>query len=105
MPLAGCDALEAGTSIGKPKGAMSRVDRGIEVYAPVADYVDLVEVHRAEAAKLEELQKLLAREQAKTANEDFVKRADPAVVEQSRARAAELSSQIALLQKHLQEMN
>ena len=105
MPLAGCDELEVGPNMEKPRAAMSRVDRGIEVYAPVADYVAVAEVRRAEAGKLDELRRLLSREQAKTANEDFVKRADPAVVEQSRQRAVELSSQIALLEQHLQEMN
>ena len=103
-PLAGCDKLEAATQISKPAGAMTRMTESMEVYAPVANYVDLAEVHRAEAAKLDELRKLLQRERAKSDNQDFVKRADPAVVAQSIQRSADLSTQISVIEKHLAEL-
>ncbi len=105
MPLAGCDALEVGANASKPAGAMSRVHPTMQVYAPVADYVDLGEVKKAESAKLDELRKVLDRETAKMSNEDFVKRADPGVVAQSKQRAADLSSQILLIEQHLAELS
>lgn len=105
MPLAGCDALEVGANASKPAGAMSRVHPTMQVYAPVADYVDLGEVKKAETAKLDELRKVLDREKAKMTNEDFVKRADPGVVAQSKQRAADLSSQILLIEQHLAELS
>ncbi|MBI5762345.1 MAG: valine--tRNA ligase [Planctomycetes bacterium] len=105
MPLAGCDTLEVGASAAKPAGAMSRVHPTMQVYAPVADYVDLGEVKKAESAKLEELRSVLVRETAKMSNEDFVKRADPGVVAQSKQRAADLSSQILLIEQHLAELS
>lgn len=105
MPLAGCDALEVGANASKPAGAMSRVHPTMQVYAPVADYVDLGEVKKAESAKLDELRKVLDREKAKMTNEDFVKRADPGVVAQSKQRAADLSSQILLIEQHLAELS
>jgi len=38
------------------------------------------------------------------ANESFVQRADPAVVAQARQRAADLSSQILLIEQHLADL-
>jgi valyl-tRNA synthetase len=104
LPLAGCEVLEAGTAPAKPDGSMGRLSSGLEVYAPVSEVVDLSEVRRGETAKLEELRRHLAREEARTSNVDFVRRADPAVVEQARARCAELSSQIRRVEQHLAEL-
>ncbi len=104
MPLAGCDSLEAGTQAAKRKGAMSRVEGSIQVYVPVEDLVDLAEVQRAEQAKLSELAAAQERVEKQLANESFVQRADPAVVARARQRAADLSSQILLVEQHLADM-
>ncbi len=103
-PLAGCDLLEVGPNAAKPAGAMSRVEGSIQVYAPVAALVDLAEVKRAEEAKLEELRGVISREEARLSSDNFVKRADPGVVEQARQRVADLSSQIRLIETHLSEL-
>ncbi len=105
MPLAGCDALEAGPNVAKPHGAMSRVDGKVEVYVSVTDLVDLEKVKQAEQAKLEETREALARAEKQLANENFVKRADPAIVAQARQRAADLSSQIQLIEHHLADLD
>ncbi|MFH1419003.1 MAG: valine--tRNA ligase [Planctomycetota bacterium] len=104
MPLAGCDALEAGADAVKPQGALSRVEGNVEVYAPVAELVDLAKVKQAEQAKLEEARAALARAEKQLSNENFVKRADSAVVAQARQRAADLSSQIRLIEQHLSDL-
>ncbi len=103
-PLAGCELLEVGPDLPKPPGAMSRVCGAMQVYAPVGDLVDLAEVKRADSARLDELRGVLARETARLSNEDFVKRADPAIVDQAKARAADLSSQIQMLESSLSDM-
>lgn len=102
-PLAGCDALVVAPDAAKPAAAMSRLCGGVQVYAPVGDLVDLAEVRRTDEARLEELRGVLSRESARLSNEDFVRRADPGIVEAARARAAELSEQIRLLESHLSE--
>lgn len=102
-PLAGCDALVVAPDAAKPAAAMSRVCGGVQVYASVGDLVDLAEVRRTDEARLEELRGVLSRESARLSNEDFVRRADPGIVEAARARAAELSEQIRLLESHLSE--
>ena len=104
-PLAGCDVLEVGPSVAKPAGAMSRVHATMQVYVPVADYVDLGAVKVAEQAKLDELRTVFERETARMSNEDFVKRADPGVVAQAKQRAADLSSRILMIEQHLAELS
>ena len=103
--LAGCDTLEIGADQSKPSGAMSRVCGSVQVYAPVEGLVDLGEVKKTDEAKLNELRGVLAREEARLGNADFVSRADPSVVDAAKARAADLSSQIAMLEQHLAELN
>jgi valyl-tRNA synthetase len=103
-PLAGCDLLEVGPTLAKPPGAMSRVEGVIQVYAPVASLIDLAEVKRADEARVAELRAAKSREEARLASDNFVKRADPAVVEQARQRVADFAGQIRLIETHLSEL-
>ena len=102
--LAGCDDLRVGVDLEKPKGAMSRIDGGVQVYVSVADLVDLAEVRKAEEAKLAELRGAWQRAERQLANEDFTRRADPAVVAQARERAGDLADQIRLVEQHLRDL-
>ena len=104
MPLAGCDSLEAGPALSKPSRAMSYVEGPLQVYVPVGDLVDLAEVKRSEEAKLAELRAAIVRAEKQLANENFVNRADPAVVSQAKQRAVDVSSQIRLIEQHLADM-
>ncbi|MFQ5502135.1 MAG: valine--tRNA ligase [Phycisphaerae bacterium] len=101
--LAGCDSLEASTSGTKPRGARSYLAGSLQVYVPVADLIDVEQVRAAEEKKLEETHAALARAKKQLSNENFVNRADPAVVEQARQRAADLSRKIETIQQHLAE--
>lgn len=103
-PLAGCELLEVGPDLAKPPGAMSRVCGTMQIFAPVGDLVDLAEMRRSDQARLDDLRQVLAREQARLSNDDFVRRADPGIVEQARTRAAELSSQIQMLESSLADL-
>ena len=102
--LAGCDSLEVGTGAEKPHGSMSSVIGAMRVYVPVADLIDLEDVRKAEEKKLSELRGAFQRAEKQLANESFVRRADPAVVEQARHRAADLSSQIESVEQHIADL-
>ncbi len=101
--LSGCDSLEASISGTKPRGARSYVAGSLQVYVPVADLIDVEQVRAAEEKKLEETRAAFARAKKQLSNENFVKRADPAVVEQARQRAADLSKKIETIELHLAE--
>ena len=104
VPLAGCDSLDVGADVAKPQGALSRVIGPIQVFVPAADLIDLGRLKETEEKKLADLQAALMRAQKQLANEDFVKRAKPAVVEETRQRAADLSSRIEALGRHLADL-
>ncbi len=102
--LGGCDALSVDARAAKPPGAMSRGFGDAELYVPVGDLVDLAQVRASEEKKLAELRSALERSEKQLSNESFVSRADPAVVEQARQRAAELAAQMAAVREHLAEL-
>jgi len=102
--LAGCEAVEAGPDAARPDGAMSRVIGAVQIFVPVADLIDRDEVRRCEEAKLAELQAAVDRAQKQLSNENFVSRADPAVVEQTRQRLDDLSSQIQTIRQHIADL-
>ena len=102
--LAGCDSLTARQDMPKPQGAMSRVEGHIQVYVPVSDLVDLTAVRKTEESKLAELRSAKERAERQLGDENFVRRANPAVVSQTRGRVEALSSQIHTIEQHLAEM-
>lgn len=104
LPLAGCDALHTGADLPKPPGSRSRVEADIEVYVPVADLVDSATVRRCEEARLDELRAAVERTEKQLANPNFLERADPAVVAQTRQRRDDQSNQIRLIEQHLADM-
>ena len=61
------------------------------------------ELKRLEKQKEEKLAAVKSNE-AKLANENFVKRAKPEVVEQTKQRLAELKEQLAAIEKNLSEL-
>ncbi|MCZ6683982.1 MAG: class I tRNA ligase family protein, partial [Planctomycetota bacterium] len=102
--LAGCDLLEIGTDVQKPIGSLGRIDGAAQVYVPVADLIEINALRDDENAELTRQRAAYAREEARLANQGFVQRADPSVVEQARSRAAELSRKIELLEQHLADL-
>ncbi len=100
--LAGVEAFEAGASLSKPSNAAVGIDGTTEVY--VHDAIDV----EAERAKLEkqkqQTEKAKAGTEAKLANENFVTKAKPEVVEQAREKLTELTEQLATIEKHLAEL-
>ena len=100
--LAKLKRFEAGTAIVKPPNAAVAVAEATEVY--VHDAID----PEAERGRLEKQKQRLDRTkkatEARLANEDFVTRATPQVVEQARARLTELAEQLEAVEKHLLEL-
>jgi len=99
--LGGCDAIEIRADQAKPDKALGRVRGLAPVFVPVTGLVDVAEVGKDLEKQLTDLRAALVKAEAQLANEGFVARADPAMVEQARARAAQLAQQIAALEDQL----
>ncbi len=100
--LAGLKEFNPGTDIPKPAGAAVSVVDGTSFY--MHDVID----PDAERKKLEkqktETEKTKKAVEAKLANKNFVSKAKPQVVAQTRDKLAELTEQLKLLEKHLSEL-
>jgi len=100
--LAHLEAFSSAADTDRPANAAVAVTGTIEVY--VHNAVDPA----AEREKLEKQQEQIAGYlkgvRAKLANENFVNRAKPEVVEQTQAREIELKEQLAAVEKHLAEL-
>ena len=103
--LAGVESLEqCPRDAAKPAKAIAAVAAGIEIYLPLADLVDLEEEKRRLGKELDQAREELARSQAKLANESFISKAPPAVVEKERAKHSELQQKIEVLTARLAEI-
>jgi valyl-tRNA synthetase len=100
--MANLDGFTAGPDLAKPANAAVAVAGTIEVY--VHDAVDPGAERDKLVKQKEQLEKFLKGVQGKLANENFVSRAKPEVVEQSRAKEVELKEQLAAVEKHLAEL-
>ena len=103
--LAAAQPLEfAGTEQPKPKQAFSYVaPGGIEVYIPLAGLVDLDK----EIARLEKESGVISRElervRGKLANESFLAKAPPEVIDKERDKETELSQKLATIGRRLEQ--
>jgi valyl-tRNA synthetase len=100
--LAAAQPLEfAGPEQPKPKQALSYVGRGVEVYIPLAGLVDLdKEIARLEkesGAVSRELERVLG----KLANESFLCKAPPEVIDKERNKEADLGQKLAAIGRRL----
>jgi valyl-tRNA synthetase len=99
--LANCELEIATPGQAKPKQALTTVVQGTEIYLPLAGLVDLDK----ELARLEKEEKtiigVLERVQKKLANEQFLAKAPPAVVEKEREKEAELERTKETIHKRL----
>jgi len=100
--LAGLETLEFDQP--RPKGSASTVLGRMEVYVPLAGVVD-VEGEKARLRKEEErLVKLAAGTQKKLANENFVSRAKPEVVENERRKLADAETALTKIRRVISEL-
>ena len=94
-----------GIDVEKPAASIAVVDSGVEVFVVLEGKVDL----SAEKARLEKeiaaAQKELAGCEKTLANEGFVAKAAPAVVQKKRDRAAELKEILAALNSQVADFS
>jgi valyl-tRNA synthetase len=91
-----------------PKGAATAVVRGIEVYLPLGDLIDLEEERSRLNKEVRKMEEELARVQTKLANQDFLSKAKEAVVFKERQKAEQYEEKIRTLNgslKRLQEID
>ncbi len=74
----------------RPEQAAAAVTRGVEIYLPLRELVDLDREMARLSGELDGARHDLERTRAKLANEAFVSKAPPAVVDKERAKAEEL---------------
>ncbi|HEY4385847.1 MAG TPA: valine--tRNA ligase, partial [Ktedonobacteraceae bacterium] len=88
----------------KPEQAMSLLAESVEVYLPLAGMLDLgKEVARLDK-EIAQVQQDIARVQGKLANENFVARAKPDVVEKEREKLAGQEERLGKLQARRAEL-
>ncbi|GMU82626.1 MAG: hypothetical protein AMXMBFR47_24970 [Planctomycetota bacterium] len=98
------DAATFSADAAKPAQSLSKILTGIEVYVPIAGLADL-EIERKRLTKeRDELAGHLARLEGKLANEGFVAKAKPEVVEAERARLEELKAKQGAIERNLAEL-
>jgi valyl-tRNA synthetase len=100
--LAGLDGFTAAAETAKPENAAAAIVEQMQVY--LHDAID-VEAERARLLKQrEQLENAKRGVEGKLKNENFVNKAKPEVVEQARAKFAELTEQLEAIEKHLAEL-
>ncbi len=98
------DAATFSADAAKPAQSLSKILTGIEVYVPIAGLADL-EIERKRLSKeRDEAAAALQRLEAKLANEGFVAKAKPEVIETERARQTELKDKLAAIERNLGEL-
>jgi valyl-tRNA synthetase len=104
MALGQLSALEAGVLAPKPRGAVTRLVGGLEIFVPVAGLIDLDQERAKLGAEVEKTRAFAAGKRAKLLNTDFVTRAKPEIVEKERAGLADLEEKIRRLEANLADL-
>jgi valyl-tRNA synthetase len=101
--LAGVKRFKAGIAIVKPvNAAVSVMGDATEVY--VHDMIDPEAERKRLEKQKDEIEKAKKAVEAKLGNENFVTKAKPQVVKQTRDKLAELTEQLKTVEKHLLEL-
>ncbi|MDH4240023.1 MAG: class I tRNA ligase family protein, partial [Phycisphaerae bacterium] len=100
--LAGTKEFEAGAAIVKPPNAAVALADVTEVY--VHDVIDVEAELKRLGKKKQQVERAKKATEAKLANNDFLTKARPEVVEKAREKLAELSGQLDVVEKHLAEL-
>lgn len=101
--LAGVSTFTISATLEKPTHAAAAIVEEVQLY--VHDVIDPAAERQRLQKQKEFIENGLRPLQAKLSNENFVSRAKPEVVEQSRQKMNELAEQLAAVEKHLAELN
>ncbi len=99
------DQLALGAHQEKPAGSITVLDGGLEIYVVVGGLVDLASEAKRLQKELDKATKDLNSVSRTLANEGFVAKAAPAVIEKKRAQQAELEQTIAQLEAQLKDFS
>ena len=97
--MARLSGLHVGEDVTRPKNAASRVIGDMEIF--LGDVLDPEKERARLETQMKKLGKQLEASRKKLANRNFVEKAPAEVVEEEHRRVAELSGEIALLEKNL----
>ncbi len=102
--LAGVSESSAGTDATKPPHSATVIAAGLEIYIPLEGLVDF----EAEAARLRKERDRVASElnkfERKLSNPGFLAKASPEIIAKDRAKAAELTESLGLIDAQLAEL-
>ncbi|MFZ0033650.1 MAG: valine--tRNA ligase [Sedimentisphaerales bacterium] len=99
---AGVKEFKAGITVVKPPNAAVAIADATEIY--VHDVIDTQTERRKLEKQKDEIEKAKKTVEARLNNENFVAKAKPQVVTQTRDKLAELTEQLKLLEKHISEL-
>ncbi|MFN0009835.1 MAG: class I tRNA ligase family protein, partial [Planctomycetota bacterium] len=103
--LAFLEPFEVAETVERQAGWAPAVAGSVEVFVQLEGEVDFEKLRESLARRCEKLKSGLAACDAKLANAAFVERADPQIVEDERARRAEMAAELALLERILAGFN
>ncbi|MHB1323830.1 MAG: valine--tRNA ligase [Coriobacteriia bacterium] len=98
------EGFTAGTDVEKPPHAAVFVAGDMTVYVPLEGLVDFVAERARIGAELARVEEELSRVTKKLANEGYLAKAAPDIIEKDRARAEELSATVARLTRQQGEL-
>ncbi len=100
--LAYLDSLTVEEAPTRPPSSAVSVHGNIQVFVPLGDEVDLAKLREVLENRARKARGQIEGSRRKLANEKFVSRADPAIVEQERGRLADLEVELELLERNLE---
>ncbi len=100
--LANIDIFTAAQELPKPENAAVAISRGIQTFLHNA--IDTKAEHARLTKQKEEILKAKKGVEVKLANENFINKAKPEVVEQARQRLNELAEQLATIENHVTQL-
>jgi len=102
--LALLDSVTAAADTAKPPASAAEVVEGVEVYVPLAGVIDLETERERLRKRIAEQEKFRDGSQKKLANENFVARAKPEVVQAERDRLDKINAELTALMANLKDL-
>ena len=100
--LAGLESFAATVDAEKPGNAAAAIIEGVNIF--VHDVIDPAEERKRLEKRKAQIENGIKPLQGKLGNENFMTRAKPEVVQQSKDKLAELLEQLAAIEKHINEL-
>ncbi|MFA5424137.1 MAG: valine--tRNA ligase [Phycisphaerae bacterium] len=100
--LANIERFQAGEDLAKPDNAAAAIVGQMQIFLHSA--IDPMEELKRLTKQREETEKAKKSVESKLANENFINKAKPEVVEQARQRLGELNEQLAAIDEHLGQL-